>query len=424
MKKNIEESKSIRILAHYDVDGVSAAAIIFNTFKGKDFHISFVKNLSKENIKNFLEEKKDFYLFLDMGSSLISYLEGKANCAVLDHHPPEKDSENIIHINPNFCGYSGSKDACGSTLAFLFSIYINEKNIELYPLYLSGVIGDKQNIGGYSGLNLELVNILKNNVPVKSTLKTQGKNIFEALLYSTEPFIEGFSGKQDNVLNILKRIGIDSNSNFDSLDDEKKTKLLSWIALNLLKRNVEKEIIESVLVESFNIGKFNDTFLSEIVDACARQEKQGLALAYLIGDKSRESEIIQIYVEYKKKLINEIYNAIQNTKNLKNLQYFFVSEDSMAGAVASSLMLYYLDRKKVTVAFHEKDSELRVSGRATRKLVENGIDLGKNFKFCAEKFNGYGGGHDIAAGANISKEKFEDFLKCLDENLGANNDNT
>ncbi|MEM1724417.1 MAG: DHHA1 domain-containing protein, partial [Thermoplasmata archaeon] len=337
---------------------------------------------------------------------------------------PEKDSENIIHINPNFCGYSGSKDACGSTLAFLFSIYINEKNIELYPLYLSGVIGDKQNIGGYSGLNLELVNILKNNVPVKSTLKTQGKNIFEALLYSTEPFIEGFSGKQDNVLNILKRIGIDSNSNFDSLDDEKKTKLLSWIALNLLKRNVEKEIIESVLVESFNIGKFNDTFLSEIVDACARQEKQGLALAYLIGDKSRESEIIQIYVEYKKKLINEIYNAIQNTKNLKNLQYFFVSEDSMAGAVASSLMLYYLDRKKVTVAFHEKDSELRVSGRATRKLVENGIDLGKNFKFCAEKFNGYGGGHDIAAGANISKEKFEDFLKCLDENLGANNDNT
>ncbi|MEM4256572.1 MAG: DHH family phosphoesterase [Thermoplasmata archaeon] len=129
-------------------------------------------------------------------------------------------------------------------------------------------------------------------------------------------------------------------------------------------------------------------------------------------------------MEYKKKLINEIYNAIQNTKNLKNLQYFFVSEDSMAGAVASSLMLYYLDRKKVTVAFHEKDSELRVSGRATRKLVENGIDLGKNFKFCAEKFNGYGGGHDIAAGANISKEKFEDFLKCLDENLGANNDNT
>ena len=45
LKKNIEESKRIRILAHYDVDGVSAAAIIFNTFKGKDFHISFVKNL-------------------------------------------------------------------------------------------------------------------------------------------------------------------------------------------------------------------------------------------------------------------------------------------------------------------------------------------------------------------------------------------
>jgi RecJ-like exonuclease len=419
LKRAIEDAKDIRVLAHYDADGVSSAAIIFKVIKNKKLHISFIKDLSRDNIKKFLDEKKDFYIFLDMGSSLISFLENKVNGAVLDHHPPEKDSENIIHINPYFCGISGSRDACGSTLAYLFSLYLDENNYILYPIFLTGLIGDKQNLGGYSGLNKDLIEKLREkNINTKITLRIQGKNILESLLYSTEPFIEGYTGRPDVLSSYLKSINIDPQANFDSLEEEKKIKITSWIALQLIKRRVERDIIESIVVENFDYNGFNVFFLSDLVDACARQEKQGLALAYLAGDKSREQEVLQAFIDHKKVLIEEIYEAIRNKKDMQNLQYFYVSEDSMAGAVSGTLMMYYLDREKVTVALHEKDGEVRVSGRATRHLVSKGVNLGKSMGECAESLGGFGGGHDIAAGANIPKEKVNEFLNCLDLKLG------
>jgi RecJ-like exonuclease len=35
----------------------------------------------------------------------------------------------------------------------------------------------------------------------------------------------------------------------------------------------------------------------------------------------------------------------------------------------------------------------------------------------AEKFDGIGGGHDSAAGAKITKDKLDEFLKYLDVNV-------
>lgn len=426
LKRAIEESKDLRLLAHYDADGVSSAAIFFRTLKNRRLHVSFIKDISRENVKRFLDEGREFYIFLDMGASLISLIEESANGAVLDHHPPEKESDKIIHINPHFCGISGSRDACGATLAYLFSIYIDEKNLHMYPLFFSGVIGDRQDVGGYSGLNAEIVEMLKSkNILPRITLRMQGKNIEESLTYSTEPFLEGYSGRQEIVSSFLKSAGMDPSSTFESLDEEKRIRLSSWIALQLLKRNVEREIIESIVVDSFSFDKVkdfsfsgNDYLLSDMVDACARREKQGLALAYLSGDISREQEIYQNYIEHRKKLIEEIYRAIKEKKELQNIQYFYVTEDSMAGAVSGTLMMYYLDRGKVTLALHEKNGEVRISGRATRYLVSKGIDLGKSMAGCAEMVNGYGGGHDIAAGANVPRDGVNEFLKCVDAKIG------
>ena len=45
------------------------------------------------------------------------------------------------------------------------------------------------------------------------------------------------------------------------------------------------------------------------------------------------------------------------------------------------------------------------------------INLSDLMKNGAEKFDGIGGGHDSAAGAKITKDKLDEFLKYLDVNV-------
>lgn len=85
-----------------------------------------------------------------------------------------------------------------------------------------------------------------------------------------------------------------------------------------------------------------------------------------------------------------------------------------------------LDRSKPLVALAErldtvekgKDPEVKVSVRMARELVESGVNLGRAVGEASTKARGMGGGHDVAAGANIPKKQIGKFLKALDQEIG------
>jgi len=61
---------------------------------------------------------------------------------------------------------------------------------------------------------------------------------------------------------------------------------------------------------------------------------------------------------------------------------------------------------------------VKVSGRMKRELVERGVHLGEAMKQAALKVKGVGGGHNVAAGATIPKNKIKKFLDALDQEIG------
>ena len=71
------------------------------------------------------------------------------------------------------------------------------------------------------------------------------------------------------------------------------------------------------------------------------------------------------------------------------------------------------------IAFADADDGIKVSARADKSLGEKGLDLSKVMSEASEKVGGYGGGHNIAAGATIPEECKERFLDIVEDMVRA-----
>ena len=56
---------------------------------------------------------------------------------------------------------------------------------------------------------------------------------------------------------------------------------------------------------------------------------------------------------------------------------------------------------------------IKISARATDSTTKMGINIGEIVRIAAEKCSGIGGGHDIAAGAQVPYEQKMQFLKYV-----------
>ncbi len=403
----IDKGDYFRILTHYDVDGICAGGIIAHYLikEGKKFHISFFRNVDKDEILNIISQE-DYVIMSDMGSSLVESLEG--NVIILDHHKPPGDNEKIIHINPHLDGYNGAHDACGSTLAYMLS---GEKN--MVKCFLAGVFGDKQHMGGVTGINRDIFDKL--SLKLENQLVLHG-NIVNSILYSTEPFFPGFSGRQEEIERMLKDLKIPPTKDVENLDDNEKTKLISMLSMNLVKNSRIPEAGRFVFDYNVDVDGVSVKYLTELIDSAARTDNQSIAIAYILGDINAKERMELLRREYKSKLIDGVYKMLDNLFEMEYIQYFFAEDSYMSSSLSTIGSLYLLNPKKATLGLYV-DSMVHISARGSKFLVRK-VHLGDIMREAAKKFGGNGGGHDIAAGATIPKGSEDDFLKEVNKMIG------
>ena len=103
----------------------------------------------------------------------------------------------------------------------------------------------------------------------------------------------------------------------------------------------------------------------------------------------------------------------------RSIMYFDAGSqirDTVVGIVAGMLLNSEGFRRDMPIiAFADSDDGVKVSARADKSLVRKGLDLASVMKIAAEVVGGYGGGHNIAAGATIPRGKEEQFLDAVDD---------
>jgi len=411
----------VRIISHYDADGISAAAIICRSLQraGYGFHATLSKT-GPSIFETLQFEDNSLIVFSDMGSGQLGEIEDlKCKVVICDHHVPLSTTiKNGVHLNSHLVGFDGGRDACGASMAFALAESMDAGNADLAWLAITGAIGDRQGENGFQGYNHKILQdaIEKGYIEQRQTLNLPSGPIQESLESSINPFFVSFSGKKDSSLSLLQALEIDPQTPVHEIDDSQKNRLLDALQEQLATQGVigSEDLMAQV---PFSKSKRNLSTFASMLNACGRLKQAGLGLSICLGDDELLKEGQSIQATYRQEILRGIQQIEkQGVIQLDSLQYFILEEDTLGGTIAG-LSLKYLpqvDQSKPIFSLSTKEKKIHISGRTTHPLVEKGMDLASSLRTAAQAVSGQGGGHPIAAGASIPVGTEKEFLKTLD----------
>ncbi|MGQ4833490.1 MAG: DHHA1 domain-containing protein [Candidatus Asgardarchaeia archaeon] len=456
--EKISKGERLIVISHYDADGITAAGIITEAIRRADgvFHTRIYRQLEEVFLPEIKEFEEGTIILTDFGSGQLSlikdYLKGK-NVIILDHHTPEQvelKDITLYHLNPHIYGIDGSKEVSSAGIAYLVAKHMG-KNEDLSAYAIVGALGDNQDKGKQNslvGINKEIIledAINSDVIEEKKGFMFFGREtrpLYVAIEYSTDPFIPELSGKRENVLQFLKRIGIplkDENGKWrtlSSLTTDEKRRLASELIAHMYKYGATSDEMKAIIGYLYILKKeqkgtpLRDAReFSTLLNSCGRLGSPELGVIIVMGDRSYYyREALKLYNQYRQEIsksLNWLYeHREQVIKELDYVQAFHGRKeikDTVIGTVASiALYSRILKNDKPIIAFaYSEDGTVKVSARTTTTMVKLGVNLAKALKNAAAKINSpyVAGGHDIAAGARIPSGKEDDFLIAVDEEI-------
>jgi RecJ-like exonuclease len=94
--------------------------------------------------------------------------------------------------------------------------------------------------------------------------------------------------------------------------------------------------------------------------------------------------------------------------------------DKMVGAISSILSSSLPNPEKPLIAYANLVEEgiAKISARTMDTVTSKGVNLGDVMQAAAEKLHGKGGGHNVAAGAQVPIENINDFITIVNDLVG------
>ncbi len=423
------EKRPVRIISHHDTDGITSATIIAKTLKrlDKKFSIKIVKNLEEETLKKELEKnQKETLIFTDLASGSLEHLQNLENpIFILDHHEIHKDKLNdkIKIVNPHLFD---EEEICGAGLSYLFSKAISEENKDLAKLAIVGMIGDRLD-SNLSKINQQIINDAEDLMIKKGLLLYPAtRALRRSLEYSTSFYIPGVTGSGNGTIELLRETGIPFQKSLYDLTEEEMSKLLTAIMIRMAKDDKKDQIIGNLYSIKFFNTKEDVRELSVLINACSRLGHSDTAIAFCMQNKKAKQQAKDIYAKYKQALVSGLKKAEEIDK-IKGNGFVIINakdeiQDTIIGTVTSILSsgLNYEEGTVLIGMAYNKDKikvSARISGREGRNLKEvlekTVIEFKQKHNDCQAEV----GGHHFAAGCLVEKEKENDFVEMLKNNL-------
>ncbi len=367
IKKAIENKEKIMVFGDYDVDGVTATAILYDFLKKAGADVNYtLPNRDKDGygLKNYFIEqfkKAEIQLIVTVDCGTSNFEEIKlANdlgmeVVVTDHHSiPEKlpPAYAIVNAKRPDCDYP-NKEACGSTIAYkLVSVLARE----LWPAekaeeYLDhqlgvvalGIVGDCMALTG------------ENRILVREGVKRL------------------MDGKNPGVLALLQ------------------------------EANLPTDKITSMTI-GFQIGPR--------LNAAGRLDDPQHAFELLIGNLEKAQTLNELNDKRRtmtRKYIDEAVAEIEKMNSLPNIIVLINKEwkAGLLGLIANGISEKF---HRPTIAMQEKESDMVASMRSV-----NNFDITACLREAVGDLFTAFGGHGMAGGFTMPKKNLDEFLKRVEE---------
>ncbi len=405
------------IMHHYDCDGITSGSIVASWFEGsgKKYRMKAVRKVDSELVDSLQAEKE--IIFVDLGSGSPSVDELKGDVVIIDHHQPMAKSH--LQANPHLFGFDGGSELSAAGCAyFVFGVSAD--------LGVVGAVGDIQ--CPLRSLNKRMLEeaVGQNAVEVSTDLRLFGRNsrpMTQLLLYADEPYLPGLTGHEEACAKFLSELGIELKKGekwrtYHDLSASEKKKLVSSLA-EMLSMKISPEAAGRLTGEVFTLlNRQEGTELrdasefSTVLNACGRNSRAELGVDVCLSRLGAYEKALVLLAEHRRNLREGIGFAMKNSQDLGKFMLIDgrgVISDSIIGVVAG--MLFPGARNKPVLALSlEESGKIKLSTRGTRKLVNDGLNLGKILTEVCAPIGGVGGGHNIAAGATIPNDRLDEFL--------------
>ncbi len=444
----IRSKKSISITTHIDCDGLTSGSIICKALirEGARCTLRTSKEFSKNVIKSFKTDSRDFHIITDLGGGFGKDLNQTLgdNWIILDHHQiseEEKDNQNII--NSWKYGIDGGSEICAGGMAYFAAMALDEKNSDLSEIAVVSALGDRQDQGerkSFTGKNFEISNTAKELglVEIDLDLLLVGREtrpLAEALAFTSQPFIEGLTWNKETCLSVLNSSGIqlkeEGRWRVPAELNEKEKKIVIEAITKFSSDKNSSEIMSELIGYTYTFPKEDKrSFLrdgreySTMLNSCGRINRSGVGMAICMGDRNKIlTEGETILTDYRK-MIKEYMNILSNerwriseSENCVMVNGEDVVPETMTGTISSLIAGSPKNTGKIIILrTRGEENTIKFSSRKSFGCKSD-INLSELMRSGAEKFEGIGGGHNRAAGAKITKDKLDGFLKYLEVNV-------
>jgi len=444
----IKTGKNISVITHLDCDGIASGSIVTRSLirAGARCTVRTVNDFNKNLIEKMKNDSREFHIITDLGGGFAKDLDSELNdnWIVVDHHQiPKEEFDNERVINAWKFDIDGGVEISAGGMAYLVSQALHKENTDLAWIAVVSALGDRQDQGekkSFSGINLEIVSTAKKNGQVEIDLDIllvgrETRPLPDALAFTSHPFIEGLTWNRDACLALLNSSGIKLKDGSRwrvpaELTEDEKRSLLEAISKFTSSKNAT-QIMDELVGYTYTLsGEDKRSFLrdarefSTMLNSCGRIRKAGIGIAICLGDRTKMLEEGEnILLEYRTLLRNYMnVLASERWRVVDNGQYLMVNgeglvPENMTGAVSSLLGGSQKNTGKIIILrTNGEEGTIKFSSRKSTGCKSE-VNLGLLMRACAAKVSGAGGGHNAAAGARITKDKLDEFLDCLEENV-------
>ena len=448
----LRKAGHVKVVSHIDADGLTSAAVAVRALErlGASYDVEFLKSLKPHDVERLKDDNPDTLWFTDLGAGAASLFGKDLEPVITDHHVPTAGG--TYHLNCHFQGEDGARYLSGSTTTYLVARALDRANRDMAGAAIVGCVGDLQDtdLGRLSGMNAHVVEDAVSAGVMARVVDTryfgrETRSLVKMLQFADDPCVPGVTGRHNEACHFLESLGVPTHQaeqerRWGHLTREERSRVLSAVAKSLLTKgygakSVRRLVGEVYVLKGEQPGEpvRDAKEFATLLNSTARYGEAEVGLAIAMGDRGEMyARGLELLKGHRQNLVAGIQLVKERGITERNhLQWFDAGaavRETIVGIVAGMMMNQDGVRRDIPIlAFADCDGPapdgstpaVKVSGRASRAALAQGVNLADVMRLASARVGGAGGGHAPAAGATIPRARIQEFLAAADDVLEA-----